>query len=70
MNPAGERSFGTAEAAKASAMANKDATSFAVIGHPNGLEYAWAAPIEFFLTRLARSLQAGIRVGDNVVKTN
>jgi hypothetical protein len=61
MTPAGQRHFRTAALAKAAAIDAK-AVSWAVIKHPRQPEFAWVAPVEFFMTRSFAAINAGIQV--------
>lgn len=61
MTPAGQRHYPTAELAKAGAQ-NGGQNEFVVIGHPNGREFAWVAPIALYQSRSLPAMLAGIKV--------
>ena len=61
MTPAGQRRFATARAAHESAT-NQGVKSFVVIKNGRALEFAWVAPVEFFMSRALEAAAAGIRV--------
>lgn len=61
MEPAGQRYFCDADQAKRSAQAAHTG-SFVIIYDPRRKEFAWAAPKEFFLTRMPQALMAGVQI--------
>lgn len=60
-NSHGRRGYSTAADAKTAAQAT-GAASFAIIRHPNGTEFAWLAPAQAFMARVALALHAGIHL--------
>ncbi len=61
MEPCGERGYPTAQAAHDAAKAQK-IPAFAVISHPRQAEFAWVAPLEFFMSRMPAAMMAGIQI--------
>ena len=59
-NTAGRRGFDTAAKAKASALAQPETQTFAILEHRG--EFAWVAPVDVVHARLAAMLFAGISV--------
>ena len=57
---AGQRGFDSAEKAKAAALAQPNVTTFAIMGCKQ--EFAWVAPHDIVLQRLAPAMMAGITV--------
>lgn len=62
MTPVGQRGFATAEQAKNAAKGRDGVTSFVVLHDPRRQEFAWVAPVEFFMTRSFACINAGIQV--------
>jgi hypothetical protein len=70
VTPAGARGFGTAAAAKEAAQKHDGVTSFAILqNNPRPFmqpEFAWVAPLEFYMTRAMPAAMAGISVVEMV----
>ncbi len=60
VDAAGQRGFDSAEKAKAAALAQPSVKSFGVLQWRN--EFAWVAPSDLVLQRLAPAMTAGITV--------
>lgn len=59
-NATGRRGFDTAAKAKASALAQPETQTFAILEHRS--EFAWVAPTDVVHARLANMMFAGISV--------